>query len=245
MGPEVRLRPNSPDLCVLERPRAALWSGRGSPLGPGCVLGCPGCTCSYPWRWRWCADVFGPGVVRPALRILERRASERARCLGTVVHEHGRAQYCGLGRRSPLGLGCSLSRPGGTCSWVWRWRWCANMFGPEALLCAFCSGVPVGAEACLGVRRCIRTAARSPTVGAQKPAGPECSLRCPGAPVRGVGAGVTMHMALGLLPCATLGSVCIGMASLPAFAGMLRLFRRGGGGRRLQLCICTATSVRV
>ena len=104
------------------RPRAVLWSGRGSPLGPGHTLGCPGCTCLYPWRWRWCADVFGPGVIRPALRILERRASERARCLGTAVHEHGRARYCGLGRRSPLGLGCSLRRPGGTCSWVWRWR---------------------------------------------------------------------------------------------------------------------------
>ena len=75
--------------------------------------------------------------------------------------------------------------------------------------------------------RCIRTAARSPTVGAQKPAGPECSLRCPGARVRGVGAGVTMHMAQGLFPCATLGSVCIGMGSLLAFAGMPRLFQGG------------------
>ena len=49
------------------------------------------------------------------------------------------------------------------------------------------------------------------------------------ARVRGVGAGVTMHMAQGFFHCATLGSVCIGMGSLLAFAGMPRLFQGGGG----------------
>ena len=210
------------DACA--RPRAVLWSGRGSPLGPGCSLGCPGCMYSWVWRWRWCADVYGPGVVlalpcalwsdvpvsavtclgtamheHGRAQSCGRGAEARwvratpwvapvaparvhgvgagvqmclalglsalpcaswsgvpvsaARCLGTAMHEHGRAHYCGLGRRSPLGPGCSLSCPGGTCSWVWRWRWCANMYGPEivpALLCAFWSGVPVSAERCLG-----------------------------------------------------------------------------------------------
>ena len=78
-------------------------------------------------------------------------------------------------------------------------------------------------------------------VGAQEPAGPGCSLRCPGARVRGVGADVTLHMALGLFPGATLGSLCIGMGSLPAFAGMPRLFQGGGGDD----CICVPARVRV
>ena len=41
----------------------ALWSGRRSPLDPGCCLACPGCACSCAWRWRWRACIYGPGLA--------------------------------------------------------------------------------------------------------------------------------------------------------------------------------------
>ena len=70
MGPEVRLSPDGPDLCVLERPRADLWPGHGSPLGGICLLAL---VCGSMRLW---------GCSRPALRALGRLPVGAATCLG-------------------------------------------------------------------------------------------------------------------------------------------------------------------
>ena len=165
MGPELRVRPNSPDVCVLERPRAALWSGRGSPLGPGCSLGCPGCVYSWAWRWRWCADVYGPGVVLALPCALWGDVPvSTATCLGTM-HGHGRAQSCGRGaearwvRATPWVAPVAPARIRGVGAGV---RICLAL-GLSALPCASWSGVPV--SVCdAWARRCMSTAARSTVV---------------------------------------------------------------------------------
>ena len=94
------------------------------------------------------------------------------------------------GRKSPLGPGYSLS----CLLWVWRWRWCADVYGPQivpALLCAFWSGVPVSAERCLGAAMHKHGRTQSCGRGAEA-----CWVPVAPARVRGVGAGVTMYMAL-------------------------------------------------
>ena len=291
MGPEVRLRPDGPDLCVLERPCADLagarepagWhllvgasvrkyaalgllspcparsgviasgrchmSGRGSPLGPGHTLVALA-GAGVGARARMCLDL---GISRPALRALRRLPVGAATCRGAQA----RSVRATPGLRL-LALTLALVRG---CVWPWGLfalpcaPWSMGARGsvvwarePAASGLLLLVGV-VLTLVCTDVWRRGRIppcSVRSGAVlvGAREPAGPGCSLRCPGARVRGVGADVTLHLALGLYPCATLGSICIGVGSLPAFAGMPRLSGRGGG-RRLHLSTCTGASVRV
>ena len=65
---------------LLELPRLHLLVGVASALV---------CRCIWPWD-----------CSRPALRVLEQPLVSVARCMGTAMHEHGRAQYCRRGAQA-------------------------------------------------------------------------------------------------------------------------------------------------